>query len=59
MLGIVILLDQPLTVGQDRLFVLDDFVGRQAAFGLADGETAPAEVETNAQLAGNFDLGVE
>ena len=56
---VVVGLDQPLRVGQDRLLALDEVVRRQPARRLAHAHAAPRGMEAHADLLRRLDLVVE
>jgi hypothetical protein len=51
--------DQPLAVGKDIVFFLDNVVRREPAAALADGETAAGQVEADADVLRGADAGIE
>ena len=57
--GIVIALDDPHGILQDRLLVLDAVVGRQSAPGFAQRHGAAAGVKADADLSGGGDLVID
>ena len=56
--GLVLEPGEPLGVGEDRVEVLDEGVGREAAVALAEVHRAARGVDPNAELARGRDLGL-
>ena len=55
----MVVLDQPLAVGQDHFALLHGLLRRQAAVGFAEAHRAAGEHGTHAQFAYRFDLYVD